>query len=230
MSPPNLQSRPTWPNVTIQLPIFNERYVIERLVEAISRLDYPPVCSKSRLLDDSTDETQEVARACVERYRALGLQMHYLHRANREGYKAGALAEGLKSATGEFVAIFDADFQPGPDFLRLTVPYFSDPNLAMVQTRWTYLNRDYSALTEVESILLDGHFVIEHGARARSGRFFNFNGTAGVWRREAIDDSPAAGSTTRSPRIPTSPIARSFEAGDSSTCRISSAPPSCPWK
>jgi len=125
----------------------------------------------------------------VERYSALGLQIHYLHRTNREGYKAGALADGLKSATGEFVAIFDADFQPSPDFLRLTLPYFSDPNLAMVQTRWTYLNRDYSALTEVESILLDGHFVIEHGARARSGRFFNFNGTAGVWRRKAIDDS-----------------------------------------
>jgi len=179
----------TWPNVTIQLPIFNERYVVERLVEAISRLDYPSSLLEVQLLDDSTDETQAVARACVERYRALGLQIHYLHRTNREGYKAGALAEGLKSATGEFVAIFDADFQPSPDFLRLTLPYFSDPNLAMVQTRWTYLNRDYSALTEVESILLDGHFVIEHGARARSGRFFNFNGTAGVWRRKAIDDS-----------------------------------------
>ncbi len=178
-----------WPNVTIQLPIFNERYVVERLVEAISRLDYPSSLLEVQLLDDSTDETQAVARACVERYRALGLQIHYLHRTNREGYKAGALAEGLKSATGEFVAIFDADFQPSPDFLRLTLPYFSDPNLAMVQTRWTYLNRDYSALTEVESILLDGHFVIEHGARARSGRFFNFNGTAGVWRRKAIDDS-----------------------------------------
>jgi len=178
-----------WPKVTIQLPIFNERYVVERLVEAISRLDYPSSLLEVQVLDDSTDETQEVARACVERYSALGLQIHYLHRTNREGYKAGALADGLKSATGEFVAIFDADFQPSPDFLRRTLPYFSDPNLAMVQTRWTYLNRDYSALTEVESILLDGHFVIEHGARARSGRFFNFNGTAGVWRRKAIDNS-----------------------------------------
>ena len=178
-----------WPKVTIQLPIFNERYVVERLVEAISRLDYPSSLLEVQVLDDSTDETQEVARGCVERYSALGLQLHYLHRTNREGYKAGALADGLKSATGEFVAIFDADFQPSPDFLRRTLPYFSDPNLAMVQTRWTYLNRDYSALTEVESILLDGHFVIEHGARARSGRFFNFNGTAGVWRRKAIDNS-----------------------------------------
>jgi glycosyltransferase involved in cell wall biosynthesis len=125
----------------------------------------------------------------VERHRALGLDVHYLHRPNREGYKAGALAEGLKSATGEFIAIFDADFQPNSDFLRLTVPYFHDSHIAMVQTRWTYLNRDYSALTEVESILLDGHFVIEHGARARSGVFFNFNGTAGVWRRTAIEDA-----------------------------------------
>jgi cellulose synthase/poly-beta-1,6-N-acetylglucosamine synthase-like glycosyltransferase len=178
-----------WPKVTIQLPIYNERYVVERLVEAISRLDYPLNLLEVQVLDDSTDETKEVARNCAERYRALGLDVRYLHRANREGYKAGALAEGLKSVGGEFVAIFDADFQPGPDFLRRTLPYFRDPKLAMVQTRWTYLNRDYSALTEVESILLDGHFVIEHGARARSGRFFNFNGTAGVWRRKAIDDA-----------------------------------------
>ena len=178
-----------WPKVTIQLPIYNERYVIARLIEAISHLDYPPDLLEVQVLDDSTDETQEVARNCVERYRALGLNIRYLHRSNREGYKAGALAEGLKSAAGELIAIFDADFQPGSDFLRLTLPYFSDPRLAMVQTRWTYLNRDYSALTEVESILLDGHFVIEHGARARSGRFFNFNGTAGVWRRQAIEDA-----------------------------------------
>ena len=187
--PPNPPEPADWPKVTIQLPIYNERYVIERLVDAIARLEYPPNLLEVQVLDDSTDETQEVARGCVERYRALGLQVHYLHRANREGYKAGALAEGLKSATGELIAIFDADFQPAPDFLRQTLPYFSDPQLAMVQTRWTYLNRDYSALTEVESILLDGHFVIEHGARARSGRFFNFNGTAGVWRRKAIDDA-----------------------------------------
>ena len=187
--PPKPAEPARWPRVTIQLPIYNERYVIERLVEAISRLEYPRDLLEVQVLDDSTDETQEVAQSCVERYRALGLDVHYLHRANREGYKAGALANGLNSATGELIAIFDADFQPGSDFLRLTLPYFSDPKLAMVQTRWTYLNRDYSALTEVESILLDGHFVIEHGARARSGRFFNFNGTAGVWRREAIDDA-----------------------------------------
>jgi cellulose synthase/poly-beta-1,6-N-acetylglucosamine synthase-like glycosyltransferase len=178
-----------WPKVTIQLPIYNERYVVERLIESVSRLDYPRELLDVQVLDDSTDETREVARSCVERYHALGFPVRHLHRTHREGYKAGALREGLKSASGEFIVIFDADFQPIPDFLRRTVPYFEDPRVGMVQTRWTYLNRDYSALTQVESILLDGHFVIEHGARARSGRFFNFNGTAGVWRRETIDDA-----------------------------------------
>jgi cellulose synthase/poly-beta-1,6-N-acetylglucosamine synthase-like glycosyltransferase len=178
-----------WPRVTVQLPIYNERYVVERLVEAVSRFDYPRELLDIQVLDDSTDETQQIARACVERHQALGVPIRYLHRDNREGYKAGALAEGLASATGEFIAIFDADFLPGADFLRSTLPYFVDPKIAMVQSRWTYLNRDYSALTEVESILLDGHFVIEHGSRSRSGHFFNFNGTAGVWRRTAITDA-----------------------------------------
>src|SRR5579871_1615966 len=178
-----------WPKVTVQLPIFNERYVIERLVEAVSHFDYPPQLLEVQVLDDSTDETRQVASACVERYQALGLNIHYLHRTNREGFKAGALAEGLHSAVGEFVAIFDADFLPAPDFLRRTIPYFNDPKIGMVQGRWTYLNRGYSALTEVETILLDGHFVMEHGARSRAGDFFNFNGTAGVWRRRVIDDA-----------------------------------------
>jgi cellulose synthase/poly-beta-1,6-N-acetylglucosamine synthase-like glycosyltransferase len=178
-----------WPKITIQLPIYNERYVIERLVDAVARFDYPRELLEIQVLDDSTDETQQVARACVERYQALGLPIHYLHRNDRSGYKAGALAAGLESATGEFVAIFDADFVPSPDFLRRTLPYFRDPKIAMVQARWTYLNRHYSSLTEVETILLDGHFVMEHGARSRSGSFFNFNGTAGVWRRCAIDDA-----------------------------------------
>ena len=178
-----------WPKVTIQLPIYNERYVIERLVEAVSHFDYPREKMQIQVLDDSTDETVEIARACVERHQALGLDICYHHRDNREGYKAGALGEGLQSATGEFIAIFDADFQPHPDFLRLTVPYFVDPQVGMIQTRWTYMNRHYSALTEVETILLDGHFVIEHGSRSRRGTFFNFNGTAGVWRRTAIEDA-----------------------------------------
>jgi cellulose synthase/poly-beta-1,6-N-acetylglucosamine synthase-like glycosyltransferase len=179
----------TWPKVTVQLPIYNERYVIERLVEAVAQFDYPRELLEIQVLDDSTDETQEVARNCVECYQRLGLPIAYIHRDNREGFKAGALQEGLKSASGEFVAIFDADFIPPADFLRRTVPYFAGEKLAMVQTRWSYINRNYSALTEVEAILLDGHFVIEHSSRFRSGLFFNFNGTAGVWRRAAIEDA-----------------------------------------
>jgi len=182
-----------WPRVTVQLPIFNERYVIERLAEAVARFDYPRELLDVQVLDDSTDETQEVARACVERHAAQGMPITYIHRTNREGYKAGALENGLKTAKGEFVAIFDADFIPEQDFLRRTIPYFLNPdggeNIGMVQTRWTYLNSDYSLLTNVETILLDGHFVVEHGARSRRGTFFNFNGTAGVWRRKVIDDA-----------------------------------------
>jgi cellulose synthase/poly-beta-1,6-N-acetylglucosamine synthase-like glycosyltransferase len=178
-----------WPKVTVQLPIYNERYVTERLVEAVSQFDYPHELLEIQVLDDSTDQTQQIARDCVDRYRALGLPISCIHRDNREGFKAGALQEGLKSASGEFVAIFDADFIPPADFLRRTVPYFADEKLAMVQTRWSYINRNYSALTEVEAILLDGHFVIEHSARFRSGLFYNFNGTAGIWRRTSIDDA-----------------------------------------
>jgi cellulose synthase/poly-beta-1,6-N-acetylglucosamine synthase-like glycosyltransferase len=182
-----------WPRVTIQLPIFNERYVIERLVEAISRFDYPRELLDIQVLDDSTDETCEVARHCVERHTAQGLPIEYIHRTNREGYKAGALENGLRTSQGEFVAIFDADFLPEADFLRRTIPYFMNPEggagIGMVQTRWTYLNSDYSLLTNVETILLDGHFVVEHGARSRRGTFFNFNGTAGVWRRTAIEQA-----------------------------------------
>jgi cellulose synthase/poly-beta-1,6-N-acetylglucosamine synthase-like glycosyltransferase len=178
-----------WPRVTVQLPIFNERYVIERLVEAVSRFDYPRELLDIQVLDDSTDETTQLARACIERFAAQGLPIVYIHRTNREGFKAGALENGLKTAEGEFVAIFDADFLPEPDFLRRTTPYFQNPAIGMVQARWTYLNRDYSLLTQVETILLDGHFVVEHGGRSRRGTFFNFNGTAGVWRRKAIEDA-----------------------------------------
>jgi cellulose synthase/poly-beta-1,6-N-acetylglucosamine synthase-like glycosyltransferase len=178
-----------WPKVTVQLPIFNERYVIERLIETVAQFDYPRELLDIQVLDDSTDQTQQVARDCVERHRALGVPITYIHRTNREGFKAGALHEGLKAASGELVAIFDADFIPPTDFLRRTVPYFVDPQLAMVQTRWSYVNRNYSTLTEVEAILLDGHFAIEHSSRYRSGLFFNFNGTAGIWRRAAIDDA-----------------------------------------
>ncbi|MFZ0738708.1 MAG: cellulose synthase family protein [Candidatus Acidiferrales bacterium] len=178
-----------WPKVTIQLPIFNERYVIERLVDCVALFDYPRDKLEIQVLDDSTDETQQVARDCVERHRQLGLPISYIHRDNREGFKAGALQEGLASATGEFIVIFDADFLPPPEFLKRTIPYYADPKLAVVQTRWSYVNRHYSALTEVEAILLDGHFVIEHTSRYRRGNFFNFNGTAGVWRRAAIEEA-----------------------------------------
>src|ERR1700758_2630860 len=178
-----------WPRVTVQLPIYNERYVIERLVDAGAQFDYPRELLDIQVVDDSTDETQEVARNCVERYQQLGLPISYIHRNNREGFKAGALQEGLKVARGEHIAIFDADFIPPADFLRNTVPYFADAKLGMVQTRWSYINRDYSTLTEVEAIMLDGHFVIEHSSRFRSGLFFNFNGTAGIWRRDAIEDA-----------------------------------------
>jgi cellulose synthase/poly-beta-1,6-N-acetylglucosamine synthase-like glycosyltransferase len=187
--PPSAPEPEDWPKVTIQLPIYNERYVIDRLVECVAQFDYPRDKLEIQVLDDSTDETQEVARACVERHQKLGVPIRYLHRDNRTGFKAGALAEGLRTAQGEFVAIFDADFLPHADFLRRTIPYFADAKLAMVQGRWSYVNRDYSALTQVEAILLDGHFVIEHSARYRRGVFFNFNGTAGVWRRAAIDDA-----------------------------------------
>jgi cellulose synthase/poly-beta-1,6-N-acetylglucosamine synthase-like glycosyltransferase len=162
-------------------------------VEAVSRFDYPRELLDVQVLDDSTDETCEVASACVERHAAQGVPIVYIHRSKREGYKAGALENGLKTSKGEYVAIFDADFIPEPDFLKRTIPYFVDPadgsKIGMVQTRWTYLNRDYSLLTQVETILLDGHFVVEHGARSRRGTFFNFNGTAGVWRRKAIEEA-----------------------------------------
>src|SRR5215467_3940709 len=171
------------PRITVQLPIFNEQYVVDRLLDSVCKLDYPREKLDIQLLDDSTDETVEVARALVERYAALGYPVTYLHRDNREGFKAGALAEGLKTAQGEFVAIFDADFVPPPDFLLKCIHHFTDPQIGMVQTRWTHINRNYSVLTEVEAILLDGHFVLEHSGRARSGVFFNFNGSAGMWRR-----------------------------------------------
>ena len=176
------------PRLTVQLPIFNEQYVVERLLENICQLKYPKEKLDIQVLDDSTDETVEVATRLVERLAAQGHPITYHHRTNREGFKAGALAEGLKTATGEFVAIFDADFTPPEDFLLRTIHHFTDPGIGMVQTRWTHINRGYSLLTNVEAILLDGHFVLEHSGRARAGVFFNFNGTAGLWRRIAIEE------------------------------------------
>jgi len=177
------------PRVTVQLPIFNEQFVIDRLVDAVCRMEYPREKLDIQVLDDSTDETVEVANAVVERYAALGYPISYHHRSNRYGFKAGALQEGMKTSKGDFIAIFDADFVPPEDWLMRVVHHFADPEIGMVQTRWTHLNRDYSFLTNVEAILLDGHFVLEHGGRSRSHVFFNFNGTAGMWRRQAIEDA-----------------------------------------
>jgi cellulose synthase/poly-beta-1,6-N-acetylglucosamine synthase-like glycosyltransferase len=176
------------PRVTVQLPIFNEQFVIDRLIESVCAMDYPRDKLEIQVLDDSTDETQQVAAAIVDRYAALGHPIQYIHRTNRHGFKAGALDAGLNVAKGEFVAIFDADFVPSPDWLMQVIHHFAEPEIGMVQTRWTYLNRDYSILTQIEAILLDGHFVLEHGARYRTGDFFNFNGTAGMWRIKAIRD------------------------------------------
>jgi len=177
------------PRVTVQLPIYNEQYVVDRLVEAICKMDYPKDKLDIQLLDDSTDETTQVAHSVVQRYAALGHPITYIHRTNREGFKAGALQNGMATAKGEFIAIFDADFVPPEDWLLRVIHHFAEPQIGMVQTRWTHLNRNYSFLTEVEAILLDGHFVLEHSGRARSGVFFNFNGTAGMWRRQAIADA-----------------------------------------
>ncbi len=187
--PAPLGSFETLPRVTVQLPIYNEMYVAERLIDAVCQLDYPRELLEIQVLDDSVDETTAVAGRAVRRHAAAGIHITCLHRTDRTGYKAGALEAGLQVAAGEYVAIFDADFIPTPDFLRRTVPFFTDPKVAMVQARWGHVNQDYSLLTKIQSILLDGHFVLEHGSRSRSGLFFNFNGTAGIWRRSAIEDA-----------------------------------------
>jgi len=177
------------PRVTIQLPLYNERYVVERLLEEVSKIDYPRDRLQIQVLDDSTDETRVVAERLVGQHRAQGLPIEYLHRDHRLGYKAGALQEALQTTTGEFIAIFDADFLPPPDFLQRMIHFFTDPAVGTVQARWSYVNREYNLLTEVQSMLLDGHFVLEHAARHGSGMFFNFNGTAGILRRRMIEDA-----------------------------------------
>ncbi len=173
--------------VTIQLPIFNERFVVESAIDALSRLRYPRELFEIQILDDSTDETSKIAQAAVERWQSRGISIQYRHRATRTGFKAGALAEGLREAKGDLIAVFDADFAPDPDFLEKVVGVFDDPSIGMIQARWDHNNRGHSLLTRLQALFLDGHFVLEHGARFRSGCFFNFNGTAGVWRREAIE-------------------------------------------
>lgn len=188
-APPETFPEESLPRVTIQLPLFNERYVVERLLEETTRMDYPRHLLQIQVLDDSTDDTHAFTEQLVNEYKAQGCPIEYHHRTNRIGYKAGALQEGMQQATGELIAIFDADFVPPRDFLRRTVHYFKDQSVGVVQTRWAYLNRHYNLLTEVEGMLLDAHFVLEHGARSGGGLFFNFNGTAGILRRAMIDDA-----------------------------------------
>lgn len=177
------------PPVTVQLPLYNERFVVEDLLDCIAQLDYPSEKLQIQVLDDSTDETTELAANKVRELAARGVPIEFIHRDDRSGYKAGALENGLATATGELIAIFDADFRPHSDYLHRLVHHFTDEGVGMVQARWTYLNRAQSLLTRVQAILLDGHFVFEHGGRFRSGRFFNFNGTAGILRRRAIADA-----------------------------------------
>jgi cellulose synthase/poly-beta-1,6-N-acetylglucosamine synthase-like glycosyltransferase len=177
------------PKVTMQLPIFNEIYVVERLLKSVSELDYPGDLLQIQVLDDSTDDTREITASCVEQLRARGFNVELIHRVDRVGFKAGALAAGLESAHGDFVCILDADFVPPPDLLHRTVHFFTNPKVGMIQTRWGHLNRCYSLLTRVQAMFLDGHLLLEQTARSRSGRFFNFNGTAGLWRRSCIEEA-----------------------------------------
>jgi cellulose synthase/poly-beta-1,6-N-acetylglucosamine synthase-like glycosyltransferase len=178
-----------WPMVTVQLPLYNEKYVAQRLIDAVCRFDYPRKRLEIQVLDDSTDNTRELVAQHVAHYREQGFQITHIHRSDRAGFKAGALKAGLDRARGNFLAVFDADFTPEPSFLKETLPSFAESDVGMVQARWGHLNRGYSLLTRVQAIFLDGHFAIEHAARNGSGRFFNFNGTAGVWRRQAILDA-----------------------------------------
>lgn len=178
-----------YPKVTVQLPIFNEKYTIERLLDAITKLEYPAGQLQIQVLDDSTDDTARLAQKLVNKYRSQGLDIEWLQRTNRKGYKAGALSEALSSATGELIAIFDADFIPKPDWLKKTVPLFQNEKLGCLQTRWGHTNRQYNSLTRAEAMAIDGHFIVEQTVRSQSDFFLNFNGTAGVWRRTCIEDA-----------------------------------------
>lgn len=179
----------SYPRVTVQLPIFNEKYVIERLIDSVVGLDYPKDRLEIQVLDDSTDETVELTAKKVAHYQNLGFDIKQVRRPDRTGFKAGALKYGMESAKGELLAVFDADFLPQPDFLKKTVPHFSEKNIGVVQTRWGHVNQDYSVLTKMQAFGLDAHFTIEQTGRNHAGSFINFNGTAGVWRKSCIDDA-----------------------------------------
>jgi cellulose synthase/poly-beta-1,6-N-acetylglucosamine synthase-like glycosyltransferase len=178
-----------WPHVTVQLPVFNEMYVVERLIDAVAEFDYPKTKLEIQVLDDSTDETVEIVKTKVTEWKNRGFDICQIRRTVRSGFKAGALEEGLRTAKGEFIAVFDADFVPANDFLTKTIPHFADKKTGVVQTRWGHLNRDYSLLTELQAFGLDAHFTVEQVGRNEGGCFINFNGTAGVWRKECILDA-----------------------------------------
>jgi len=177
------------PLVTVQIPIYNELYVSERIISAVAAFDYPKHRLQIQVLDDSTDETKVIAALAVDKAREAGHNVEHLHRTERTGYKAGALGEGMRTATGEFIAIFDADFVPEPDFLQRSLPHFDSEDIAFVQARWGHVNRNYSWLTRLQALAIDGHFLVEQAGRGEAGYWFNFNGTAGVWRAEAITDA-----------------------------------------
>ena len=178
-----------WPPVTVQLPIFNEKYTVERLLRAVTRLDYPADRLQIQVLDDSTDDTVDLIASLVDIYKSRAVNIELVHRVDRKGYKAGALQNGLRTATGELIAIFDADFVPKPDWLKRTVPSFQNPNIGCLQTRWGHTNQQYNSLTQAEAMGIDGHFIIEQTVRSKNGFFLNFNGTAGLWRRACIEDA-----------------------------------------
>ncbi|MDG2245468.1 MAG: glycosyltransferase, partial [Flavobacteriales bacterium] len=178
-----------WPSVTVQLPVYNELYVIERLIDSVAALEYPADKLEIQVLDDGNDESVEVAAKCIAKWQKEGLNIKHVRRPERVGYKAGALAYGLQFTQGEYTAIFDADFVPRKDFLLRTMPYFIDPSIGVVQTRWEHLNEDYSVLTRLQAFGLDAHFTVEQRGRNAGGHFINFNGTAGVWRNACIEDA-----------------------------------------
>lgn len=177
------------PLVTIQLPLYNEMYVVDRLINAVCEIEYPKDKMEIQVLDDSTDETTSIVAGIVEQKKKLGFDISHIRRGTREGFKAGALKEGMKIAKGEYIAIFDADFIPQKEFLKKTLSFFNDDKVGMVQTRWEHLNGDYSIITKAQALALDGHFVIEQSVRNKSGFFINFNGTGGIWRRRCIEDA-----------------------------------------
>lgn len=187
--PPKPNMPEEYPKVTIQLPLYNEFYVVERLLHSVCAIEYPTDKLEIQVLDDSTDETVDLASRLVKEYSEKGINIKYLHRDNRQGFKAGALKEGLEVAEGEFIAIFDADFLPKKEFLMETLPYFGNSEIGMVQTRWEHINEDFSFLTRAQALALDGHFVLEQQVRNNAGFFMNFNGTAGIWRKSCIIDA-----------------------------------------